>query len=91
MQQPTSQREDITSYSDAELSLRCYNEVALYSIMRASGHNHNAVLRAVNDRFVYTGAQLTNLFQTIKEDLEEKARYEAEQKEAVQSKPKWLF
>ena len=59
--------QDITMYSDDELSMHVFNVECLYN----ERHNLNVLLGIVQDNFVYTQEQLEVLIQDIADDLEE--------------------
>lgn len=59
-------KQDITGYSDQELSLLVFNDVYLYNM------RHNSeFLSFINDHFVFTEEQLEVLEQDLKDDLNE--------------------
>jgi hypothetical protein len=60
---------NITQYSDAELSLICYNEEGLYKDMRRTRGNPDRVRDIVDELFIYTPEQFDDLIETIDADL----------------------
>jgi hypothetical protein len=70
---PADDRTDIREYSDAELSLICYNDEDLYKQMRRTHGIESRVRAIVDDLFIYNDEQLEDLITTIDEDLAEDA------------------
>ncbi len=64
-------RTDIREYSDAELSLICYNDEDLYKQMRRTHGFEHRVRAIVDDLFIYNDDQLADLIETIEADLAE--------------------
>lgn len=64
-------RTDVREYSDAELSLICYNDEWLYKQMRRTHGDERKVRSIVDELFIYTEDQLADLIETIEEDLAE--------------------
>jgi len=63
--------EDITKYSDAELSLRCYNEKPLYLEARQTNGDVDDLRTFADSKFIYTELQFFDLFNTVTADLAE--------------------
>ena len=59
--------QDITMYSDNELSLQVFNDEYFY----IERHNLDYVLALCYEEFIFTDEQLNVLKQDIKDDLEE--------------------
>lgn len=66
-------RTDITEYSDAELSLICYNDEYLYKAMRRTNGDECKVREIVDELYIYNDDQLADLIETIEQDLAEDA------------------
>lgn len=66
-------RTDVREYSDAELSLICYNDEDLYKQMRRTHGIESRVRAIVDELFIYNPEQLEDLITTIDEDLAEDA------------------
>jgi len=62
---------DVTTYTDAELALICYNEKPFYHAVRATGGNINLLNDLVDGHFNYTQQQLKYLVAVVREDLKE--------------------
>ncbi len=62
--------QDLTPYSDQELSLRVFNEEYFY-IERNYGGNSNYLKALINEEFHYTPEQMDVLEQDLIEDLTE--------------------
>ena len=58
--------QDITMYSDGELSMIVFNDEFLYK-----ARNYSYFLDSIKDMFIYTDPQLDVLIQDINDDLEE--------------------
>lgn len=58
--------EDLTQYSDQELSLRVFNTEWLYRM-----RSQNALFEALDGAFIYTEEQKEILIQDLKDDEEE--------------------
>lgn len=65
--------QNITQYSDQELSLLFMNDEGLYnSLMSAARYNDfNSVQQIAEDQFIYTGAQLEYLRDTFNSQIAE--------------------
>lgn len=57
-------REDLTQYSDAELSLRVFNEEWLYRVRHSRG-----LRSALDELFIYNGEQWAELMSDLESDL----------------------
>lgn len=64
-------RTNVTEHSDSELSLICYNDEYLYKQMRRTNGDESKVRAIVDEIFIYTADQLSDLITTIEEDLSE--------------------
>ena len=62
--------ENLTGYTEQELSLRVFNEEYFY-IERNHNGNSNYLMALVNEEFTYTTEQLEVLEQDLIDDLEE--------------------
>lgn len=60
-------KQDLTEFSDAELSLLVFNTECLYNMRR----NRRRLLEALNDLYIYTSAQLDELEQDLDADEQE--------------------
>lgn len=69
----TDYRTDVREYTDAELSLICYNDEDLYKQMRRTHGIESRVRAIVDELFIYTIEQLEDLIDTIESDLAEDA------------------
>ena len=58
---------NITEYSDQELSLMVFNDESLYN----ARHSIGFIESIINELFIYTDEQLEVLEEDLKEDLEE--------------------
>ena len=62
--------QDLTQYTDQELSLRVFNEEYFY-IERNHNGNSNYLKALINEEFHYTSEQMDVLEQDLIDDLEE--------------------
>lgn len=65
--------QNITQYSDSELSLNFMNDEGLYNSLRhaARYNNWDMVTTLVDDLFIYTPDQLQDLKNTFEEEVKE--------------------
>jgi hypothetical protein len=61
-----TQRQDLTQYSDSELSLHVFNDETLYRMCHRSGFDE-----VIDQLFIYTPEQWHELAQDLGDDLEE--------------------
>lgn len=59
--------QDLTNYSDQELSLLVFNDEGLYRMR----HNVTALKETINELFKYTPEQMTELEQDLGDDANE--------------------
>lgn len=60
-------KEDLTRFSDSELSMRVFNDEVLYRARR----NKNYLMDILNHTFIYTSEQLEELKVDLEEDAKE--------------------
>lgn len=68
--------QDLTQYSDQELSLRVFNDEYFYN-ERDYQCKNDYVLALVNEEFVFTDDQLSVLIQDLNDDRNEGEYYES--------------
>lgn len=61
-------KEDLTQYTDSELSLRVFNDEGLYR-----GRHMKGFMYLLEDIFIFTHEQEDELLQDLQDDLEEVA------------------
>jgi hypothetical protein len=60
-------RENLTDYSDSELSIRVFNEESLYRMR----HNTRLLIEALQELYIFNEAQEQELLEDIESDLNE--------------------
>ena len=72
-------KNNITEYSDEELSLTVMNDYPLYNVVTRRGASPESIADFVSQFFVYTPEQLADLLATVADHHEEDERWLASQ------------